>query len=106
MFLNFQRFWNRWRSLGESNPLFSQVDPLDDHPEKSSAIETYRCQSRLVCTSRRDRTSFAPETTQPKRNERDRIETKNSNINEADCYPAAHNGLVAGSRTALIVKII
>jgi ABC transporter substrate binding protein len=53
-----------------------QVDPLDDHTEKSSAIETYRCQSRLVCTSRRDRTSFAPETTHPKRNERDRIETK------------------------------
>ena len=25
-------------------------------------METYRCQSRLVCTSRRDRTSFAPET--------------------------------------------
>jgi hypothetical protein len=50
-----------------------------------------------------DRPSFAPETIQPKRNERDRIETKNSNINEADRYPAAHNGLVAGARTAPIV---
>ncbi|WP_156434195.1 hypothetical protein [Bradyrhizobium retamae] len=67
---------------------------------KRAATETYRCQSRLVCTSRRDRTSFAPETIQPKRNERDRIETKNSNINEADRYPAAHNGLVAGSSPA------
>ena len=69
-----------WRSLGESNPCFSlergQVDPLHDHREESSVMETYGCQSRLGCTSRRDRTSFAPETAQPKRRERDRTETK------------------------------
>ena len=70
----------RGGSLGESNPCFSlergQVDPLHDHREESSVMETYGCQSRLGCTSRRDRTSFAPETAQPKRRERDRTETK------------------------------
>lgn len=46
------------------------------------------------------RTSFAPETTSPKINERDRTERKHSEINEADRYPVAHNGLVAGSSPA------
>jgi hypothetical protein len=66
MFLIYQRFLSRWRSLGESNPCFSlergQVDPLHDHREKSSMMETYGCQSRPGCTSRRDRTSLAPDT--------------------------------------------
>ncbi|MGY4567120.1 hypothetical protein [Bradyrhizobium sp. USDA 3256] len=46
--------------------------------------------------SQRYHTSFAPGTTQPERNERDQIQTKVSKLNEANRYPAAHNGLVAG----------
>jgi len=42
-------------------------------------MDIYGCQSRLVCASRPDRTSFAPETTQPKRNDRGRIETRQQN---------------------------
>jgi hypothetical protein len=33
---------------------------------------------------------------QPTRNERDRIDKKDNDINEADRYPAAHNCLVGG----------
>jgi hypothetical protein len=44
-----------------------------------------------------DRTSFAPETTSPERNERDQSPTKYNKINEAGPYPSAHNGLVASS---------
>ena len=47
-----------------------------------------------------DRTSFAPETTATKPNERKRTQTKRSKINKSDRYPVAHNGLVAGSSSA------
>jgi hypothetical protein len=43
------------------------------------------------------RTSFAPETTRTNQTSMVEIERKPSKINEADRYPAAHNGLVAGS---------
>jgi hypothetical protein len=43
-----------------------------------------------------DRTSFAPETTSPERNERDQSPTKIQQNQEAGLYPSAHNGLVAG----------
>src|SRR6267142_4831694 len=49
---------------------------------------------------RTNRTSFAPETTLPKRNERDRERPKRWKINKPYLYPAAHNGLVAGSSPA------
>lgn len=39
-------------------------------------METLRGRAQLVCMSGRYCTSFAPETTQPKRNERDQIQTK------------------------------
>jgi hypothetical protein len=42
-----------------------------------------------------NRTCFAPEMNSSNRNERDR---NRKETNEADRYPAAHNGLVAGSR--------
>jgi hypothetical protein len=44
-----------------------------------------------------DRTSFAPETTSPERNEGDQSPTRIKQINEAGLYLPAHNGLVAGS---------
>jgi len=47
-----------------------------------------------------DRTSFAPETTAPNTTNAIEPERKRSKINEADRYPAAHNGLVAGSSPA------
>jgi hypothetical protein len=43
------------------------------------------------------RTSFTPGTTSTKRNEHCRNPTKCKEINETGRYPAAHNGLVAGS---------
>jgi len=49
---------------------------------------------------RTHRTSFAPETTYSKRDERDQIRTKHRKINETDLFPPAHNGLVAGSSPA------
>jgi hypothetical protein len=39
----------------------------------------------------------APEAPQPKRNETIGLNQKVSKINEADRYPAAHKGLLAGS---------
>lgn len=36
-------------------------------------MESLRIQARLVCATRRYRTSFALETTQPERNKRDQI---------------------------------
>jgi hypothetical protein len=59
--------------------------------------ETYRCQSRPVCKSRRDRTSFAPETTQLKRNERDRIEAKGQQHQRSRWISRPHDGLVEGA---------
>jgi hypothetical protein len=61
-------------------------------------MESLRIQARLVCATRRYRTSFALETTQPQRNKRDQIKQKVSKINEANRCPGAHNALVAGSR--------
>ncbi|WP_298374406.1 hypothetical protein [uncultured Bradyrhizobium sp.] len=46
------------------------------------------------------RTSFAPETTRTKRGECGRILQKRKKINGGGHYPAAHNGLVAGSSPA------
>ena len=44
-----------------------------------------------------DRASFALERDVNKHSERDQTGTKHIKINEADRYPAAHHGLVAGS---------
>jgi hypothetical protein len=70
---NVRGFVRKWRSLGESNPCFSLERPKSVRSmiilKRSTAIETFRCQSRLVCTRRHDRTRFALETTQPKRKE-------------------------------------
>ncbi|WP_342726635.1 hypothetical protein AAFG07_07265 [Bradyrhizobium sp. B097] len=52
---------------------------------------------------RRDRTNFAPEMSQSTRNERDRME-KEDNINEADRYPAAHNGLAGGLGFPILIS--
>jgi len=46
------------------------------------------------------RTSFALETTSTRRNKRDQGKRKHSEINEADRFTAAHNGLAAGSSPA------
>ena len=46
------------------------------------------------------RTGFAPETTSTKRNKRDQGKRKHSEINKANRFTAAHNGLVAGSGPA------
>jgi hypothetical protein len=49
---------------------------------------------------KRFRTSFAPETTVIRCTERDQTGRKCRKINEAELYPPAHNGLVAGSSPA------
>jgi hypothetical protein len=45
----------------------------------------------------RYRTSFAPETISPERNEHDQSPTKCCKINDRIVYPATHDGLVTGS---------
>jgi hypothetical protein len=68
------RDFARWRSLGESNPCFSL--------ERAKSIRSMTILKRVDVnpdsSARAGATapSFAPETTQLKRNERDRIETK------------------------------
>jgi hypothetical protein len=52
-------------------------------------IQIFGC--RVACTS------FVPETTSPKHNKHDRFPTKMRQNNEADRYPPAYSGLVAGS---------
>jgi len=49
-------------------------------------MDIYGCQSRLVCASRPDRTSFAPETTRSATTAVG-LKQEDSKINEADRYP-------------------